>query len=99
MQRYIRFLLYRDGRKGAPQVAFEISLIVERSFLPSLFPFSFWVSHFPHDGPSITGKDGPHFPLSKAALIMVKCVSNVLGKLSDSRTSYISSVTIVQRAG
>ena len=29
----------------------------------------------------------------------VKCVSKVLGQLSDSRTSYIASVTILQRAG
>ena len=30
---------------------------------------------------------------------LVKCVSKVLGQLSDSRTAYIAFVTIVQRAG
>ena len=31
--------------------------------------------------------------------IPLKCVSKILGQLSDSRTSYIASVTIVQRSG
>ena len=29
----------------------------------------------------------------------LKCVSKVLGQLTDSRTSYIATVTFVQRAG
>ena len=35
----------------------------------------------------------------KRCSLYIKCVSKVLGQLSDSRISYIASVTIVQRAG
>ena len=57
-----------------------------------------------HAGPDLSvlpynAKTNQKFYFCTYCIHYIKSVSKVLGKMSDSRTSYIASVTIIQRAG
>ena len=64
----------------------------------NLDKYSYAVSYISLRTSLLARNKGARVILLKSIQIL-KCVSKVLGQLSDSRTTYIASVTIVQRAG